>query len=138
MWSRIKALASQRELRFVAVGGFNTAFNWGVFVGFQFVLGKSNYFYSLLIMYALGSIVGFLLYRKIVFKVSGSVLQDFGKYQLVSIGPFLANLLFLPLFVQILGLGPIVAQTIFVIFITLWSYMGHRFYSFKRKNDSKL
>lgn len=136
MWLRIKTLSSKRELRFLAVGAFNTAFNWGVFVAFQLLLGKSNYLYSLINMYILGSIVGFFLYRKIVFKVSGNVLKDFGKYQLVSIGPFFANLLLLPIFVQVLGLGPVVAQTIFVIIITLWSYFGHRFYSFKRKSDS--
>jgi putative flippase GtrA len=124
-----------REFRFLAVGGFNTVFNWAIFVLFQLIYGKSGYMYSLLSMYVVGSIVGFWLYRKFVFRVSGNLWRDLAGYQLVSIGPFIANLIVLPGLVNLLKITPVIAQTIFVILNTIWSYLGHRFISFRRKRD---
>lgn len=124
-----------REFRFLLVGGFNTVFNWAVFVGLQTIFGRDAYLIDLFLMYGIGSVVGFTLYRTFVFRVRGRVWTDFGRYQLVSIWPFVANLVVLPLFVHFFALSPVVAQTIFVIFNTAWSYLGHRYFSFRRSAE---
>jgi putative flippase GtrA len=122
----------QRETKFILVGIANTLFNWLVFVGLQFLLGRNFYILSLILMYVLGSIVGFYLYRTFVFKAQGNVFRSFYRFQLISIPPFLLNVLYLPLVVIFLGISPVIGQTIFMILNAIWSYLGHRFFSFRK------
>lgn len=122
----------QRETKFIAVGIANTVFNWLVFVFFQFLLGRDFYLLSLILMYVFGSIVGFYLYRRFVFKTQGKVLKNFYKFQIISIPPFLVNVLYLPAVVIFFGISPVIGQTIFMILNAIWSYLGHRFFSFRK------
>lgn len=123
---------TSQQLRFLAVGGFNTAFNWLVFSALVWSFGHDFYLWALAIMYALGSIVGFVLYRRFVFPVTGSVLKDVARFQLVSFGPFVFNIFFLMTLIGWLRFDPVVGQTIFVVLNSIWSFLGHKYFSFRR------
>jgi len=114
------------------VGGFNTVFNWLVFSVLVWTFGPDFYLWSLIITYALGSVVGFVLYRRFVFPVTGSVLKDIGRFQLVSFGPFVFNIFFLVTLIGWLRFDPVLGQTIFVVLNAIWSYLGHKYFSFRR------
>ena len=83
-------------------------------------------------MYALGSVVGFVLYRRFVFPVKGNVVQDAARFQLVNLGPFIVNIFFLVTLIGWLGVNPVVGQTVFVVLNAIWSYLGHKYFSFRR------
>jgi FkbH-like protein len=123
---------SSQPLRFLVVGGFNTVFNWLIFSLLVWYFGHDFYLWSLVIMYTLGSVVGFVLYRRYVFPVTGNVLKDISRYQLISFGPFVFNVFFLVTLIGWLGFDPVIGQSIFVVINALWSFLGHKYFSFRR------
>lgn len=114
------------------MGGFNTAFNWLVFSTLVWSFGPGFYLWSLGIMYAIGSVVGFVLYRRFVFVVTGDVLKDALRFQLVSLGPFIVNVFFLVTLIGWLKWDPVFGQTVFVLLSATWSFIGHKYFSFRR------
>jgi len=83
-------------------------------------------------MYAFGSVVGFALYRRFVFPVNGKVLKDVACFQLICIGPFIFNIFFLMTLIGLLQLDPVIGQAIFVGLNAIWSFLGHKYFSFRR------
>ena len=117
------------------MGVFNTAFNWLVFSALVWSFGGGFYLWSLFIMYAIGSVVGFVLYRRFVFPVTGSILTDALRFQLVSVGPFIVNVFFLMTLIEWLRVDPVIGQTVFVVLNAIWSFLGHKYFSFRRKSE---
>ncbi|MBK5237540.1 MAG: GtrA family protein [Actinomycetales bacterium] len=123
------------RVRFLAVGGFNTAFGFTMFVVFQASVGHVvGYVGSLYLAHIVASCVAFILYRRVVFDVRGAIFLDFVRFQGVYVVPLLANTLALPLLVSLWGWNVYAAQGIMVVFLTVISYLGHKFFSFRRAN----
>lgn len=128
-----RALSDDR-VRFLIIGGVNTVVGYGLFVLVQLLVGSSiSYFGSLLVAHAGASILAFTLYRLWVFRVQGRVVGDFLRFQLVYVVPLIANLLALPLLVEVAGLNVYLAQALIVIVSSVVSYVGHKFFSFRRR-----
>lgn len=137
-----RRLLADEKVRFLAVGGFNTAFGFAMFVLVDIGLGRllaentNRVFASivtLLVSHFIGSFPAFYLYRRFVFKVSGTVIRDFLRFQSVYVVPLTLNILALPLLVW-LGLNAIVAQGLIVCVNVLINYFGHKYISFRRKS----
>lgn len=133
-------LADER-VRFLAVGGFNTAFGFLTFVLVDLAIGRPitgnghavwASIVTLAISHLVASIPAFVLYRAFVFKVSGHVLRDFVRFQSVYLVPLSLNFFALPLLVW-LGLTAIVAQAIIMVVNVIINYIGHKYFSFRRK-----
>lgn len=134
-----RILADER-VRFLAVGGFNTAFGFAIFVLADLSLGRAirdagspvwASIASLLTSQIIASIPAFYLYRRLVFKVSGNVVRDFLRFQSVYIVPVSLNLFALPFLVW-LGMNAILAQALIVCVNVVINYVGHKYFSFKR------
>lgn len=133
MFSAIKNLWNNEQIRFLAVGGINTGVGYGLFVIFQLSLGERiTYMGSLILSHIFASVLAYALYRKVVFKVSGNLWLDFMRFQLVYAGSFGANLVLLPLLVSGLSWNPFAGQAVSVVLIAICSYVGHKWFSFKR------
>lgn len=135
-----KVLADER-VRFIAVGGFNTVFGYLIFVLADLSVGRMirddgsavwASIVSLLISQVIASFPAFYLYRRVVFKVSGNVLRDFARFQSVYILPVSLNLFALPFLVW-LGMTAILAQALIVCVNVVINYIGHKYFSFRRK-----
>lgn len=125
-------LADQR-VRFLIVGGLNTVVGYGLFAFVQWLAGAViSYFGSVLIAHLLASMLAFTLYRRWVFRASGTVVVDFLRFQVVYLIPLAANLLALPILVAVVGLNVYVAQAIIVVVSTVVSFVGHKYFSFRR------
>jgi putative flippase GtrA len=133
-------VARDHRFRFLLVGGFNTAFGFLVFVLLDFTVGRSldaaghtvlASVVTLLVAHLIASIVAFVLYRRIVFKVAGNLVIDFVRFESVYAVPLGINLVILPLLVAV-GIPRIWAQGAIIVVTTLFSYFGHRFFSFRR------
>lgn len=134
-----KRFLADERVRFLAVGGFNTAFGFLIFVLVNLALrgqfaGHPAWasVVTLLVSHLIASIPAFVLYRMFVFKVSGRIVRDFFRFQSVYVIPLTLNLFALPFLVW-LGLGAIVAQAIIVCVNVVINYVGHKYFSFKRK-----
>lgn len=135
----LKQLLDTEKIRFLIVGAFNTAFGFGTFVLVQIWIGQRvTYIGSLYISHLIGSIVAFNLYRRFVFPVSGNTFRDFLKFQTVYIFPLLVNTFLLPFFVALLHWNVFVSQAITTVLLTISSYLGHKYFSFRRKKENFL
>ncbi len=128
-------LLKDQRVRFLLVGGFNTMIGFGLFVVIELVIGRhTSYWVSLYSAYAFGVVISFLLHRRYTFQVAGTghFFLDFIRFQSVSLVALAFNTIALPLLVELGQLAPILAQAIVVGITTVTSYIGHKFFSFKR------
>jgi putative flippase GtrA len=73
-------------------------------------------------------------HRWLTFQVRGMWLLDLARFSTVYLVILALNILALPLLVEVVGLTPILAQSVFVVLILVSSYLSHRHFSFRRKS----
>lgn len=128
-------LLSDERVRFVIVGGFNTAFGYALFVAIELTIGKhAGYLVSLYGSYAIATIVAFALHRHFTYRVTGTgnIVIDFLRFQSVYVVSLIINTIALPVLVELVHLPALVAQAMIVVVTTLVSYFGHKLFSFRR------
>lgn len=132
-------------MRFLVTGGFNTVFGFLVFVAVDLTIGRAMdragltflaSIVTVLLSHLLASIVAFYLYRRHVFRVEGHVIRDFFRFQTVYLIPLLVNLILLPALVH-WGVPRIPAQAAITVVMTVVSYLGHKFFSFRRARPER-
>ncbi|WP_336923668.1 GtrA family protein [Aquipuribacter sp. SD81] len=132
--ARARRLAGDERVLFVGVGAVNTLIGTVAFVGLQLTLGRvAHYLVVLLAAHVVSVLCAFVLHRRLVFRVRGNVLLDLLRFETVYLGALGVNLLALPLLVEVAGL-PVIPSQLLVVFVTaLMSYVGHKYFSFRRK-----
>ncbi len=130
----IRRLLADERVRFLLVGGINTLVGYGLFALFQWSLGRSiGYLGSLVASYAIATVIAFSLHRKFTFRVrSGQPFIDFARYAGVTAISLLLNAGILALFVEVAHWNPYFAQALSLITTTVVSYVGHKWFSFRR------
>jgi putative flippase GtrA len=130
---RLRALLRRRELAYLVVGGFNTLVGLTVFAVLYWSVGDTiGYLAALVLAYAVGIAVGFVLHRRFVFKVEGNVLVDLVRYTGVQAVAFGLNAVLLPLLVEVVHLPVLPAQVLALGLVVVTSYFGHALISFRR------
>lgn len=128
----MKVIEDQR-VAFLLVGGANTAFSTGLFIGLALVFNEAPSFILLFISWFVSLISVFFVYRKLVFRVSGHVWLDLARFALVNLTSLLVNVGLLTLFADIVGFPRIPTQLVITALSVIVSYFGHRYFSFRRK-----
>ncbi len=123
---------ARQEVRFLIVGGFNTLMGLGFFVLLHLALPRIPYLVTLLLTYAIGIPLAFILQRRWVFKVSGNTLVDFFRFTSVQAAAVALNALVLPFLVEVVGLGVLIGQVVSLAIIVVGSYFAHLLISFRR------
>ena len=122
-----------QKVRFLAVGGVNTALGYGLFtilyISLHHLLG---YLTSAVISHFIAVLISFKLHRTIVFGVQGSILKQFFKYNISVAGSWLISLAFLGLLVSIFKVNPLYAQGVVIIARLGISFVIHKYYTFQR------
>lgn len=140
---RIRALLADRRVRFLLVGGVNTVVAFALFALFEATAGRAldaaghpvaGSLVPLLGSYALAILLAFALYRRFVFRVRGHVLRDLARFVSVYLVSITLNAVLLPVLVAV-GVPRLGAQALLVLVITVISYVGHRWFSFRRPGD---
>ncbi len=129
----ITRLLRDERARFLAVGAFNTAFAYGLFLLFEWAL-DARYLLSLVLSYVVATLVAFVLHRRLTFGVTGRerMLADFLRFESVYVVMLVVNALLLGLLVGLLGWPSWIAQALSLVVTTVMSYLGHKFFSFRR------
>jgi putative flippase GtrA len=134
---RFRGMHRDPRVAFVGVGAVNTVLGTAFFVGLELTLGRvAGYLVVLVVAHVLSVLCAFVLHRRLVFRVRGNVLLDLGRFELVYIGGLGANMVLLPLMVEVGGLPVIAAQLIVVAIMAPLSYLAHRHFSFRRSTSA--
>lgn len=131
----LKLLKDQR-IAFLAVGAANTAIGGIWFVIFDHLFsdhfGWAGHYVALVFTYIAAILCAFVLYRKLVFRVTGHLLRDLARFSSVYATTFVLNLVMITVLVKWLGLNAVISQLLFVFVSTTVSWFGHSNYSFRR------
>jgi len=125
----LKKLLKLKEFRFLTVGGFNTLVTYMLYVFLVYM--KVNYILSMAVIYILGIIIGYYLNRIFTFKSNGSKVREFARYVIVYAAGFLISLGLLYVLVEYAKINPVPAGIINIMMVTVFTWFGHRYYSFK-------
>jgi len=131
----LQRMLGDRRFRFLIVGGFNVVQGILWFAILNALLGDAlPYLVVLVLVYGVSIPIGFLLYRKFVFRVTGQWLTDFARFVLVQAGAFAINLGALPFFHEVLGVPLLASQVLSIGVILVFNYTGHLYVSFRRSH----
>ena len=121
-----------RIVRYLFVGGWNTLFGMGLFALLYRLWGtQQNY----LIIAATVNIVAvtnaFFCYKWLVFRTKGNYLREYLKCWTVYGSSALIGTAGMVLLVELAGMNPVWANILLTALGIAWSYLGHRFFSFR-------
>lgn len=138
MIRKIRYLYGSEHVRFLAVGGFNTGFGYVIFAGLILTLSEYiHYTFLLVAAYAIATIVAYMLHRSIVFRARGNLVKDLPRYCAVHVGVIGANLVVLPLLVDVARIPVLLAQALLVAVSAVGSFLGHKYFSFARSRKQE-
>jgi putative flippase GtrA len=120
-------------VRFVIVGGFNTALTYGVYCFFLYL--GFHYQAALLCEYSVGICVGYVLNRYWTFGDQKSAQPDktatsFVRYATTYGGVYIGNVVLLSLIVEMGWLSPMIGQIIALAIISLASFIMQKYWVF--------
>src|SRR5271156_1699193 len=98
-------LIRDQRVAFLLVGGMNTAIGalWFVLFLWLFPHGAAGYLGALVCAHIAAVLCAFVLYRRFVFRVTGHVLRDLARFELVNLSTLAFNFAMLPLLVEVVG-----------------------------------
>jgi len=129
----VLALLRRREIAFLLVGGTNTLLGLAVFTALYYTWGGTlHYLGALVLAYAVGIVVGFVLHRRLVFRVEGNLLVDFLRFTGVQATSLALNAVLLPILVEVFHLPVVPAQVLSLAIVVCASYFAHLMFSFRR------
>lgn len=122
---------SSETIRFVLVGVLNTVVGYGCY--FVLLYLQVNYIISLAISHIVGVTNSFFWNKYWTFKSKGNIKHELVKFISVYVITFFLNLGILVIFVEYVKVDKRVAQVYALFIVTIISYIGHKFWSFKSK-----
>ncbi len=133
----LRALLAREQLRYLLVGAYNTAFGY-LFFAVLVVLFADDVHYTLLLLvsHVVSTLNAYLGYRLFVFRVRGRFLRDLFRFWSVYGAQIAVNLVVLPVFVRVSGLGVLPSQAVIVAVTTVATYLAHKHFSFRRPTAS--
>ncbi len=132
-------LVRDQRVAFLIVGAINTVVGTGWFVLFELTIGhRTHYMVSLACAHVAAVLCAFVLYRRFVFRVRGHVWLDLARFEVVNLTSLGINAVLLPLTVEAFGLPAIPAQLLVTGVTMVISYVGHRWFSFRRPRPAAI
>lgn len=125
-------LANGQKFRFLLVGIANTVFGYLLFAGILLVVGENVYVLTGIISHFLTTTLSFGLNRTYVFRSEGRIMVDYLKFQVIYTLILFLNLSLLIAFVEFLQWPVLVAQAACLSLVAVSSYLGHKYFSFRR------
>jgi putative flippase GtrA len=128
-------------VRYLLVGAWNTFFGYAVFAVFVYILSDLmmyGYMLASVISNIFAITVAYICYKFLVFKTTGNYMREYLRFYTVYGMAAGLNLALLPVFVAILNLtgikdiySPYLAGALLTLVTALFSFFGHRNFSFK-------
>ncbi len=149
-----KRVTGAQFVRYVIIGGWNTAFGYGTFALFTFFFTKRSvhgYIYAMLLSNALSISVAFMGYKLFVFRTRGNWLKEYIRCVMVYGSAALPGLFLVPIIknaivfstsihaqyvifgvtLHVHTLAPYLAGAVVTACTVVYSFFGHRKFSFR-------
>lgn len=138
LWARVKDIGlriadgHQTKLRFLFAGALNTVIGLAIYPILYILTTPLKLHYLLILTFSQLICVtfSFMTNKFLVFRTSGNYLKEFWKFLTFHLFYFLANLAALPTLVELVGINPMWAQTLFAVLIMVSSYFWHSRFTF--------
>ena len=128
-----------RIIRYLFVGGWNTLFGTGLFALLYWLWGTEQNYLFIAVPVTIAAVTNaFLCYKWIVFRTRGNYLREYLKCWTVYGSSSLISMAGMVLFVEEFGMEPVPANILMTVLCVIWSYLGHRFFSFRNGKKSGL
>lgn len=121
-----------RQIRFLVIGAYNTAFGYGTFFVLYAALGGRLHYLTLsTIAHFIAVTNSYVMQRFVVFRSTGTWPLEFLRFNLSHLATLGLGLVALHVLVEYAGLSPLLAQGIVLLMIVIASYMLHSLFSFR-------
>lgn len=144
LWAENIWFKLPQKLRFLLVGGFNTVFAYSILALIYWLFAsineKSGLGFSqvivanaaLFVQYVISINVSFMTMRYYVFHSRENWKKEFIKAWSVYLFLYLINSPVLSFLILVVGLQPLVAQALYLVFSTITTFLLHKYYSFRQ------
>ena len=129
MKQKIESLFKIQQIRFLFVGGLNTIVGYGTYA--LFIFFGVNYLIANTLSTIIGVIHSYIWNRNFTFKSSKSVKKEILKFVLVYGVSYLIGTLNILILVSLFNINEYISGGINLVFTTLISWFGHKYFSFK-------
>ncbi len=134
----VKTEILRRGIRYTIVGAWNTVFGLGCYTVLLLVFPRVHYLLLGVVSNVLAITNAYLCYKFFVFKTKGHYLREYFRCYVVYGGGMLAGMCGMFVCVSLLGFNAIWSNIFMTGTIFVFSYCGHRFFSFRRgRNDDE-
>jgi putative flippase GtrA len=133
--SSLDALLGDQRIRYLISGSFVAGLYIVVFAVLTRSFPQVNYLVLLLAAQAVIMSVAFPLYRRFVFRSQGGLAEDLSRFSGVWGFNILLGTALIALLVSVLHVQPNLAQVVTIALVTVSSFLGHRFVSFRHRHD---
>ena len=117
----------REQIQYLVVGAWNTAFGYAVWATLEYLFHDLlDYWMIVVASYPIAIANAYLTYRYIVFRSHGPILRELPRFSTVYVLTLVANLVALPILLNVLPFSIYVTQAIFLIGVVVASYLGHR------------
>ncbi len=123
---------SRQIVAYVFAGGVTAVAHYAVLVGLV-ELARVDPVPATLAGFALGAVVSYTLNRWLTFDASHSHAQATWRFALIALGGFLLTGILMHLFVTLAGLPYLPMQVVTTLIVMVFSFLGHKFFSFADK-----
>lgn len=126
------------KINYLLIGGWNTLLGYLIFVALYYLFRQIIHYLILLIISNILSITNaYISYKIFVFKTRRNYLREYLRFYVVYGGAFALNFILLPVCVELFHIQPVIAQGVLMFLTVIFSYFGHKNYSFKKKLERK-
>jgi len=128
----VTAWEDHRKLRFIAVGGWNTAFAYlAYFAVFALLHDRIHYLLVSTIAHVTAVTNAFICQRWLVFRTRTPWLSSFMRFNLVQLGVLAGSLAGMTLLVEVMHLRPFLSQMVVMSAAIVASYLLNLSYTFR-------
>lgn len=129
----------ERKIKYLSVGLWNTIFGYLNFVFlFDILFKQSHYILVFLLSNILSISNSYICYKRFVFKTKGNYIREYLRFYLVYALSILLNFFILTVAVELLNSNPVFVQGGITILTVIFSYLGHKRFSFKYKLEGEI
>ena len=122
----------EEKIKYLLVGSWNTIFGYFVFLALYYPLVAKIHYIIIFVMANIISITNaYIGYKIFVFKTRGNYWREYLRFYVVYGGAMALNLALLPICVELFHLSPPLAQAGLIFINVIFSYYGHKKFSFR-------